>query len=223
MITPKPKKCKGTGIAKGYGCGEPEYLHRYGLCLSCFKEWLFNTEAGKQVLQKTQIKAKVKIQKELKQEQRKAKDESRKKSYYEKKLQNEINTIVRLIDTDKGCISCEHGWNGKATRQFHACHRKSIGSNPSIRYNLFNIYKGCSICNNWKSGNEREYDKGIVKYYGQEMLDYINSLPGKYPEIHLTKEDLQEKLVIARQIKSDILKGQDYTRKEVNERLGIYK
>lgn len=223
MITPKRRKCKGTGIAKGYGCGNPEYLHRYGLCLSCFKKWLFNTEEGKQVLQKTQIKAKVKTEKEIKKEQRKAKDESRKKSYYEGKLQDEINTIVRLIDADKGCISCEHGWNGKPTRQFHAGHRKSVGSNATLRYHLFNNFKQCSICNNFKSANEREYDKGIVKYYGQEMLDYINSLPALYPAIHLTKEDLKEKLVIARQIKSDILKGQDYTRQEVNERLGIYK
>jgi len=222
MIPTRKKKCKGTGRTKGYGCGNPEYPHKFGLCLACFKDWLFNTDGGREYFKSTQIKAKKKTEKEIKAEHKQEKDEAQSKSYYEKQLQTEVNTIVRLIDADKGCISCEHGWNKKPTRQFHACHRKSVGSNPSLRYNLFNIYKGCSICNTWKSGNEREYDKGIIKYYGQEMLDYINSLPAKYPSINQSKEDLKEKIVIARQIKKDILNGTDYTRKEINDKLGIY-
>jgi hypothetical protein len=222
MIHTHKKKCKGTGPALGYGCGNPEYLHKYGLCTSCFKKWLFNSHEGKNYLERIRIRAKKKVEKKIRTEHKKEKEKLRSKSYYEGKLQNEINTIVRLIDTDKGCISCEHGWTGKATRQFHAGHRKSVGSNATLRFNLFNIFKQCSICNNFKSANEREYDKGIVKHYGQDMLDYIESLPGLYPELHLSIDDLKEKIIIARQIKKDILNGNDYTRKEINDKLSIY-
>ena len=123
--------------------------------------------------------SKVSIQKEkqIKSKVKQQKESIKSKSYFEKLLQTEINSIVRLIDNDNGCISCDHGWTKEATRQFHAGHRLSVGSNPTLRFNLFNIYKQCSICNNWKSANEREYDKGIVNHYCIELLEYIKQLP----------------------------------------------
>ncbi len=216
------KKCKGTGKALGSGCGEPKSIHKYGLCLDCFKHWLFNTDEGKEYLDKTQLRAKKRVVKEEKQKARIKKEEQRKKSYYEKQLQNEINAIVRLIDTDKGCISCDHGWSKPVTRQMHAGHYYSVGSNPTLRYHLFDIFKQCSICNNHKSGNERAYEAGILRIYGQGMLNYIKSLPSKYRSLNLSKEELKEKIKIARQIKRDILNGNDYNRSEINVKLGIY-
>ena len=57
MIEPKKKKCKGTGKCKDYGCGYPNYIHRYGLCEKCFINWLLNTKEGHEVIQKGHIKA----------------------------------------------------------------------------------------------------------------------------------------------------------------------
>lgn len=150
------------------------------------------------------------------------KEASRSKSYFEGKLQTEINSIVRLIDIDKGCISCNHGWTEPATRQFHSGHRISIGSNSTLRFNMFNIWKQCSICNNYLSGNERAFDKGILKIYGEVTLDTIKSLTAKYEAINLSKEELKEKIEIVRNIKKDILLGKDYSREEINQRLNIY-
>jgi len=150
-------------------------------------------------------------------------DSARSKSYFEKQLQTEINSIVRLIDNDKGCISCDHGWSKEPTRQWHSGHRLSIGSNPTIRYNLFNIYKQCSICNNWKSGNERMYDKGIIDHYYIELLDYIKQLPNEYKEIHLSIDELKTAIIKAKQVKKEILSGKDYSRKKINDFIGIYK
>lgn len=45
----KEKPCKGTGIAKGYGCGVKTYHRIYGLgkMCGCYSGWLLNTDAGK--------------------------------------------------------------------------------------------------------------------------------------------------------------------------------
>ena len=219
----KQKKCKGTGPAKGHGCGGDHYIHRYGLCIGCFKEWLFGTDEGKKVLEATKIRARKTAQKEAKKELNAKKEAARTKSWYEKKLQDEVNEIVRLIDTDKGCISCTHGWNKPATRQFHAGHRKSVGSNSTLRYHLFNIFKQCSICNNHLSGNERAFDEGILKHYGPWMLEQTQTLAAQFQVLHLSTGDLKEAITEARRIKKEILNGADITRTEINRRLGIYK
>ena len=219
----KLKKCHGLNKAIGFvSCGQSKYLHKFGLCKDCFFEWLYNTTEGKLFLDSTQIRAKKHVQKEQRKEQSAKKEESRSKSYFEKQLEHEINAIVRLIDADKGCISCNHGWDKPWTRQRHAGHKFSVGSNPTLRYNLFDIFLQCSICNNWKSGNEREYDKGLITHYGQEMLEYIQELPLKYKELHLSIEELNQAIINARNIKKEILSGVDYSREEINKKIGIY-
>jgi hypothetical protein len=223
MIKPKIKLCKGTGKAIGNGCGMPEIPHKFGLCLSCFKKWVFNTPEGELFLKSTQIRAKNDVKMQNRKEQAVKKEESRNKTYFEKQLETEVNAIVRLIDSEKGCISCLHGWETNFTRQAHAGHRLSIGSNATLRFNVFNIFKQCSICNNHKHANDREYDKGLIKHYGIEMLDYILQLPAQYPSLHLSKDELKESIQKARMIKKNILEGIDYTREEINQKIGIYK
>jgi len=224
MIQQKPKPCKGTGKAINFvGCGTPSLYRKFGLCPICWPQFLLTTSEGDEVLKSTQIRAKKHVQKEQKKEQSVKKEENRSKSYFEKQLEHEINAIVRLIDADKGCISCNHGWEKPWTRQAHAGHKVSVGSNPTLRYNLFDIFVQCSICNNWKSGNEREYDKGLIAHYGHEILEYIHELPSKYKELHLSIEELKQAIINARNIKKEILSGVDYSREEINQLIGIYK
>lgn len=218
----KEKKCKGTGKAKGHGCGELKTIHRYGLCSKCFAGWLYNTDEGKILLNNSAIRAKKSIERTKRLQAKKEKQEIKKKSEFEKELQTEINSIVRLLDVDKGCISCDHGWTEKWTRQAHAGHYYSVGSDPTLRFNLLNIWKQCSICNNWKSGNERKYEIGLTTHYGKEVVDKIKQFKSKYKSINLTKDDLIEKIKIARRIKKDILSGKNYTREQINNELGIY-
>lgn len=217
------RKCKGVRQASGYGCDEIKTIHKYGICKDCFSSWLLNTKEGKKVLEKSRIQGRKRSDKERKKENRKKKEDIRQKSFYEKKLQNIINSIVRLIDIDKGCISCGHGWDGKWSRQRHAGHRLSVGSYPELRFNLINNFSQCSVCNNFKSANEREYDKGLIKHYGESFYNEVSDLKGKYKTLKLTKQELQEIIEKANKIKQDILSGKDYTRKEINTLLKIYK
>lgn len=55
------------------------------------------------------------------------------------------------------------------------------------------------------------------------MLEYVRILPAQFPSLHLSKEELKEAIQIARQIKKDILEGKDYSRQQINDKLGIYK
>ena len=218
------KKCKPTGKAKNFkSCSTVKTIFRFGMCQDCFKKWLYSTKEGMDYIKSVSLKAKKDVKKEKLKELREEKKSIRNKSYYEKKLEAEINEIVRLIDVDKGCISCEHGWDGKWTRQRHAGHRLSVGSFPAIRYNLFNIYLQCSLDNKYKSGNEREYDKGLIKHYGDKYLEKVMSLKSKYPELHLQVFELEEAIKRAREIKKEILSGKDFTREEINNYINIYK
>lgn len=225
------KKCKGTGKAKGHGCnkmvpvriGKRKNRH-YGLGMSCgcYNKWLLNTSEGNEVLRRSRITGKKTLEKEAKAKKRKEKESVKKTSEYRKELQVVVNQIVRVIDIDKGCISCTHGWDKNWTRQRHAGHRLSVGSNPQLRYNLHNIHLQCSVCNNFKSGNSRQYDKGLIEQYGPEYLDKCKALTAQYQSLNLSLTEIKEALIKAKNIRKNMLNGANYTREEVNDILGIY-
>ena len=222
MLERKKKKCKGTGKAKGNGCGNEEYIHKYGLCKSCFINWCFDTPEGKEWYGKARKIQSKKIEREKRREVIEAKKKIKTKSQWERQLQGKINEIVRLIDFDKGCISCEHGWTDLWTRQRHAGHRWSRGAYPELKFNLFNEFTQCSVCNNFLSGNETEYDKGLIKHYGNEMYQKVMELSENTKPLKLTIEDIQDKITIANEILREIKSGKDYTREEINSKLNIY-
>lgn len=87
------------------------------------------------------------------------------------KAQAQINKYVRLRDRALPCVSCSRGadWAG----QWHASHWKSTAANSANRFNLHNIHKSCSICNNWLSGNVSEYR--IEERIGKENMEKILS------------------------------------------------
>ena len=88
-----------------------------------------------------------------------------------KDLQTLVNRYVRLRDEQDGCISCDKppAWNG----QWHCSHYYSVGSSSSVRFNLWNLHKSCSVCNNHKSGNIGEYTPRIIEKIGQKKFDWL--------------------------------------------------
>ena len=216
MIEPKTKKCKGINKAHGFnGCGKLTLFRKNGLCASCLADWVSTTSEGKEFLKSVRIIGAKKIKTSEKKEVKNI-------SEYKKDLQTEVNKIARLIDAEKGCTSCDHGHNNDFTRRKNGGHKKSVGSNPTLRFNLDNIHLQCYICNAFLGGNEHQYHKGLIKRYGKEYADYVESLPGLYKTINLTKDDLIEAIKTARFIVREIEKGKDFTRKEVNTMLNIY-
>ena len=214
----KPKKCKGINTAKSFqGCNIVSKERIFGLCRNCYLEWIRTTGEGAKHLQSKIIpRARKIVQNAEKEIKKKEKESIKTKSYYEKNLQTLVNKIVRLIDINKGCISCAHGWSEPGTRQFHSGHFYSVGSSPSLRFNLFNIYKQCSICNNYLSGNENNFKKGLIKHHNFDIdLDRVILLK-------LTVSDLNDLISKCRIVIRNIENGKDYTRQEVNSFLGLY-
>lgn len=82
-----------------------------------------------------------------------------------------VNKIVRLRDAHLGCCSCDRGpeWGG----QWHASHLRSVGAASAVRFHLWNIHRGCSICNNYLSGNLAEYLPRIRARIGDAKVDWL--------------------------------------------------
>lgn len=93
-----------------------------------------------------------------------------------------VNKLVRLRDVRLGCVSCDRGpeWDG----QWHASHLRSVGAASAVRFNLWNIHKACSICNNHLSGNIAEYLPRIRARIGDEKVDWL------YQQNQLVRHDI---------------------------------
>jgi hypothetical protein len=225
-------KCKGRGRAKGFGCGLPKDIEKgkLGLCNDCFPVFLAESPHGQEMVNKkiAQAHREQKVEQRKKEKAERAERTRQKEAVktlndLKKELQTLVNFIVRSIDYDKGCISCGHGWDDKFTRQRQAGHYHDKHHNGGLRFMVFNIYVQCTICNDRYSANIDNYRKGIIKHYGQELMDFIDSLPSKYGKRTFTPDELRKCIETAKMIKKDILSGRDYTRMEVNSLLNLYK
>lgn len=142
-----------------------------------------------------------------------------------KLLEVQINAIVRLLDASSGCISC----GGHTTPQ--AGHYASKGSNPTLRFNLLNIYLQDYNCNCAKGGNIHQYDLGLIKMYGKEHWEFVKfELPNQTELLKITRPEIEEAIKNAREIVKR-LKDANITysaeqrirlRKEYNSFIGIY-
>ncbi len=183
-------------------------------CIRAFNEWV-------------KAEKKKEYERKAKKEKKEMKEKLKTKSDYEKELQKEINTIVRLIDKGSVCHSTLKPLNEK----FDAGHVFSCGANPSIRFNLMNIYSQSVYANQYLSGDQINFMNGLENIYGTEHKELVMSLKLRYPILKLAIDELKEKIQIARQIVKE-LKTINLTyppkvrlelRRKYNERLRIYK
>jgi len=202
----KPKKCKSC---------KNEYQPVYKLQTCCSvgcaiqytKERSKITERKKWAMEKKEIKEKIKTA-----------------SDYRKELQTVINSIVRLIDKGCGCIC-----TGAKTGKQNAGHYLPVGAFPAVRFNLHNVHLQSEHSNTYKHGDIHNYQFGIIKTYGEDYLELMNSLK-KYPPLNLSKFELKEKIKICREIEKDLKKeDKEYSAEErmelrelLNKKINIY-
>ena len=80
-----------------------------------------------------------------------------------------VNAYVRERDKELPCISCGRFHTG----QYHAGHFRTVKAAPQLRFNLHNLNKQCSACNNHLSGNITEYRINLVKKIGREEVESL--------------------------------------------------
>lgn len=88
-----------------------------------------------------------------------------------KDLDKVFNAWIRKRDSLFGvfhCISCD---TVKLVKFMHAGHYFSAGHNEAIRWNEFNVNGQCDRCNYFLHGNFEGYTKGMLKKYGQKVID----------------------------------------------------
>ena len=145
-------------------------------------------------------------------------------SYYLNALQKDVNTLARMIDYGQKCIS-----SNRVAKSEHGGHLWSVGSMPSLRFNLNNIHLQSGEQNVEKSGNPLGYRIGLKERYGDEYLAYVDSLPLLYPKLKPTKEELIEAIKVARRLIRDfdlkplLAEERLQKRKEFNLLIGFYK
>jgi len=146
-------------------------------------------------------------------------------SAYKKLLQVVINKIAREIDFCQPCISCG---NPKPKKK-NAGHYHSVGANPSVRFNLMNIYLQCEHCNSYLSGNLINYSKNLQETFGVDLFEYINfGIIAEYPVLKTSKEEVKEAIKRAKEFNKTLtnerLDKDDRIalRKAANKFIGLY-
>lgn len=93
----------------------------------------------------------------------------------EERCRKIVQEIARIRDRHLGCISCDKpaNWDG----QWHGSHYRSHGGCSSLQFHLWNINRACWICNKLYSGRVDMQKVEIVRRYGQERLDWLDSQP----------------------------------------------
>jgi hypothetical protein len=162
MATPRAKLCKGCGI---------KFMPTRPLQVACGIHC---------AITHTQT---VKAKKEAK-ATREAKAAIKPRSKWMAEAQAAFNKWVRLRDADRPCISCGRNHTGK----YDAGHYRSVGSNPSLRFEPLNNHKQCVPCNQHKSGNVVEYRIGLIARIG---ADAVSWLEGHHEPKHYSIDDLK--------------------------------
>ena len=172
MIEPKEKDCKGIGKAISVkGCGKKTKYRTFGLCSSCLSDFLFETDAGKLIMQKRIIpQAKVKVNKEQKKVDAVTRESLKTKKDYLLIAQKVFNTYIRLRDKGKPCISCDKQLRDN---DINASHYFSVGSSPNLRFNEDNVHNSCIKCNKELHGNISEYAIRLPLRIGKERFERL--------------------------------------------------
>ena len=187
----REKPCKGTGVAKGFGCEKPQLNRVYGLGVSCkcYSKWILESDKGREKLKKATLKV---SKPRLEFEKASKEDFERKKlTSLLASLKTVCHEYIRTRDEGKSCISC-----GAPYKTDHeAGHFYKSETTSGLRYDEDNIHGQCIQCNRFKEGEESKYRIGLINRYGQEFVNKLDEKATKYKqsEFHWERDFLLEK------------------------------
>lgn len=84
------------------------------------------------------------------------------------RAQREFNRFIVRRDLDSGCISC-------GAMVTEAGHYFSAGHHSKMRFSEVNTNGQCTKCNMFLHGNLIHYRNGLIRRYGQQKLDLLES------------------------------------------------
>ena len=170
MITHKP--CKGNGKTKGHGCDiiTDVRFRKFGLCMSCYANWLYTSKDGKDMIAKATLKAS------------KPRIELNKAIYLDKSIkrlpivlkQTQIvfNSYIRERDKNKPCISSGFPLGV----QYDAGHCFSVKQFSGLRFYENNVHAQSIGDNRFKEGNFESYILNVENRIGTKELNKLKEL-----------------------------------------------
>ena len=116
------------------------------------------------------------------------------------KLVKLFSEFIRLRDSNEHglgqCISCGkfitvwYKYDGiKFKQQAHAGHYYSRGASKALYFDEKNVNLQCVECNSFKEGNKQGYARGLIRKYGDGILDLLEIKAGN--SCRLTEVELQ--------------------------------
>ena len=170
MQTIKLKKCKGTGKAKGHGCGEEMILKRYGLCSNCWRLFLLYTPEGQEILNKNTLRAKKTVQKEKKAKLREQKRELNSGNAM-KLADTYFSRYIRLINSEDGECTCYTCGTIKPIKEID-CGHYIKREHKQTRYAENNCRPQCKTCNGdiKHNGKQVEFRENLILEIGYEVV-----------------------------------------------------
>lgn len=158
QLSGKPKKCKAC---------RSEFVPARPLQIACSPKCAL--DLAKKASER-QSNAKAKAERKA---ARGAKERVKTRAEYMREAQAVINLYVRLRDRHLGCVSCDKPstWHG----QWHCSHFRSVGAAPQLRFNLWNMHKACSVCNNYLSSNHAGYRPRLIEKIGIDRVQWLES------------------------------------------------
>jgi hypothetical protein len=195
MIEEKEKPCKGIGKAFGFeGCKVNNFKRTHGLCDSCLYDFYTTDERGKVMFQKRKIEVK---KTKDKAEKKVLKDNLETLSQLEAKAKKSFQHWIRLRDRGLPCVSC----NNHNPADWAGGHYFSAGTYSGLMFDPRNVHAQCNTyCNRNLHGNLIEYRKGLVKRYGIEFVEKLESEADEKRNYKFTKAEL-----IAKKLQYDLL------------------
>ena len=186
----KKKGCKGINKAKGYeGCGLEHFKRKYGLCPSCFYDWMQTTELGKIYYQKQFIpQVRKNTDRQVKKENKELRESNKSISKLIGEAKKPFQKFVRFRDANLPCISCgtikAEIWDGG--------HFYKAELYTGLIFNEDNVHKQCRKCNTFLGGNENNYRLGLIKRFGINFVKALDQLAITSRVYKFTKDELRE-------------------------------
>jgi len=189
----KEKSCKGINKARMIdGCGKLTMYRTFGLCSSCLSDFLFNSDAGKVVFNKINLKVKSDTAKAFKSDLR---AKLKTLGEYKADARKSFQKWIRLRDKDLNCISC----GTTKGKDWHGSHYFPANLYSGMIFDETNVHKSCDYCNVFLHGNITGYRKGLLERYGVEYVEKLESKSDANRVKKYTKEEL-----IAKKMQYDI-------------------
>ena len=87
------------------------------------------------------------------------------------RLQKITNKLAKIVNHREDCISCGRKLAGQ--EQVDGGHFIAVGQCDAMRFNIMGIHPQCVSCNDFRAGNQLEYERRLREIKGDSYVDYL--------------------------------------------------